>query len=124
MKITDKISSFNRKQKYTQFENSIKFTPYSKVLDVGFTNTESGVANYNPSNITKLGIDEKDVFEKKCPTIQTAIYDDFFPFPDKSFDIGWGSAVIEHIENREKQLLFLKELQQMHHAVFFLQLSI
>ena len=43
---------------------------------------------------------------------------------DKSFDIGWGSAVIEHIENREKQLLFLKELQQMHHAVFFLQLSI
>ena len=99
MKITDKISSFNRKQKYTYFENSIKFTPYSKVLDVGFTNTESGVANYNPSNITKLGI-------------------------DKSFDIGWGSAVIEHIENREKQLLFLKELQQMHHAVFFLQLSI
>ena len=71
-----------------------------------------------------LGIDEKDVFEKKCPNIQTAIYDDFFPFPDKSFDIGWGSAVIEHIENREKQLLFLKELQQMHHAVFFLQLSI
>ena len=64
MKITDKISSFNRKQKYTYFENSIKFTPYSKVLDVGFTNTESGVANYNPSNITKLGIDEKDVFEK------------------------------------------------------------
>lgn len=119
MKITDKISSFNRKQKYTYFENSIKFTPYSKVLDVGFTNTESGVANYNPSNITKLGIDEKDVFEKKCPNIQTAIYDDFFPFPDKSFDIGWGSAVIEHIENREKQLLFLKELQQMHHAVFF-----
>ena len=114
MKITDKISSFNRKQKYTYFENSIKFTPYSKVLDVGFTNTESGVANYNPSNITKLGIDEKDVFEKKCPNIQTAIYDDFFPFPDKSFDI----------ENREKQLLFLKELQQMHHAVFFLQLSI
>lgn len=49
MKITDKISSFNRKQKYTYFENSIKFTPYSKVLDVGFTNTESGVANYNPS---------------------------------------------------------------------------
>ena len=70
MKITDKISSFNRKQKYTYFENSIKFTPYSKVLDVGFTNTESGVANYNPSNITKLGIDEKDVFEKKCPNIQ------------------------------------------------------
>ena len=63
MKITDKISSFNRKQKYTYLENSIKFTPYSKVLDVGFTNTESGVANYNPSNITKLGIDEKDVFE-------------------------------------------------------------
>ena len=63
MKITDKISSFNRKQKYTYFENSIKFTPYSKVLDVGFTNTESGVANYNPSNITKLGIDEKDALE-------------------------------------------------------------
>ena len=76
------------------------------------------IEKYNNRN------DEKDVFEKKCPNIQTAIYDDFFPFPDKSFDIGWGSAVIEHIENREKQLLFLKELQQMHHAVFFLQLSI
>ena len=84
MKITDKISSFNRKQKYTYFENSIKFTPYSKVLDVGFTNTESGVANYNPSNITKLGIDEKDVFEKKCPNIQTAIYDDMLTFRDYS----------------------------------------
>ncbi|WP_291585388.1 class I SAM-dependent methyltransferase [Bacteroides sp.] len=117
MEIANKISIYNRNRKYIYFEKNIKYTPSSKILDVGFTNTISDNGNYieknypYPENITALGVDGKNEFEKQYPNINTILYDgNIFPFPDNSFDIGWSSAVIEHVGNREKQLLFLKEL--------------
>jgi SAM-dependent methyltransferase len=42
-----------------------------------------------------------------------------FPFEDKSFDIGWSNAVIEHVGGEERQIQFLKELCRTCRKVYF-----
>jgi SAM-dependent methyltransferase len=42
-----------------------------------------------------------------------------FPFEDKSFDIGWSNAVIEHVGGEERQIQFLKELCRTCKKVYF-----
>ena len=42
-----------------------------------------------------------------------------FPFTDKTFDICWSNAVIEHVGSFEDQLYFLKEMNRVSNHVFF-----
>lgn len=127
MGIADKISSYNRKRKYEYFVQNIPYNPTTKILDVGFTNKEySPVDNFleknyqHTENITALGVNGKDLFEKRYPEVNVVLYDgNIFPFADKSFDIGWSNAVIEHVGQRDKQLLFLKELLRTCRVVYF-----
>lgn len=127
MSIANKISGYNRKRKYEYFKNNFIITPETKILDVGFANQEySPVDNYLEKSypfldkITALGVDGKDMFEKKYPEVNAVIYDgDIFPFKDKSFDIGWSNAVIEHVGQRGKQVQFLKEMLRTCNIVYF-----
>jgi SAM-dependent methyltransferase len=67
-----------------------------------------------------LGIGACDLFEKKYPEVKTVLYDGkIFPFRDKEFDIGWSNAVIEHVGNVDRQVLFLKELTRTCKKVYF-----
>ena len=95
--------------------------PEQKILDVGFTDHEySPVDNYlekhylYPENITALGIEKPTEFSKRYPTVNAVQYDgNKFPFPDKSFDICWSNAVLEHVGNRERQINFLSEINRV-----------
>lgn len=127
MSIANKISGYNRKRKYEYFKNNFIITPETKILDVGFANQEySPVDNYLEKSypfldkITALGVDGKDMFEKKYPEVYAVIYGgDIFPFKDKYFDIGWSNAVIEHVGKREKKVQFLKEMLRTCNIVYF-----
>ncbi len=127
MSIANKISAKNRARKFDIFKQNIYFDEKINILDVGFNDTEySNVDNYleknypYQQNITALGIGSKENFIKKYPKVNAVLYDGTtFPFPDKTFDICWSNAVIEHVGDFEKQLFFLCEMNRVAKKVFF-----
>ncbi|MDR2621144.1 MAG: class I SAM-dependent methyltransferase [Dysgonamonadaceae bacterium] len=121
------ISRNNRIGKYNLFLEKMKPSATDKILDVGYSNLEYSLVdnflekNYPyPSNITALGIEDNDLFKQRYPNIQVVRYDgSIFPFEDKSFDIGWSNAVIEHVGNEGHQIQFLKELCRTCKKIYF-----
>lgn len=114
------ISRKNRTRKYELFQKIFKPSEKESVLDVGFNNEEhSPVDNFlernypYPQNIIALGVNADNLFKQRYPLVKTIIYDGRkYPFSDKSFDIGWSNAVIEHVGDKKHQLLFLQELNR------------
>lgn len=50
----------------------------------------------------------------------SVLYDGYyFPFNDKEFDIGWSNAVIEHVSDIDRQILFLKEINRICKKAYF-----
>ncbi|MDD3012847.1 MAG: methyltransferase domain-containing protein [Candidatus Gastranaerophilales bacterium] len=119
--ISYKISAYNRQRKWKLFLEFINPKEKDTILDVGFMIKERfDVDNYlernypYPENITALGVEDAGEFEIKYPQIKAVKYDGkIFPFSDKSFDICWSNAVIEHVGDRERQILFLKEINRV-----------
>ena len=99
----------------------------SKILDVGFSNKEySPVDNYieknyvYPQNVTALGIEEYDLFEKRYPRVKVVRYNGRdFPFQNKEFDVVWSNAVIEHVGEFDQQVYFVKEMTRVGRRVYF-----
>lgn len=125
--IANLISGKNRKLKYKLFLKEFNPQKEYTILDVGFNNIEySPVDNFIEkhypflSQITALGVEKCDEFAKRYPEVNTVLYDgNYFPFEDKDFDIGWSNAVIEHVGDVDKQILFLKELKRTCKRVYF-----
>jgi len=124
----------NRWRKYDLFLQEFAPKEDEKILDVGFANEEySDVDNFLEKNypyqskITALGIYENaDLFRERYPDVKVVLYAGGeegnnlrFPFGDKTFDIGWSNATLEHVGNEEKQILFLKELRRTCKKIYF-----
>ena len=127
MSMVSKISALNRARKFNYFLETFKPQPTDSILDVGFNDVEySEVDNYlekhypRQSQITALGISVSEHFSKRYPEVKVVLYDGkIFPFGDKSFDIGWSNAVIEHVGNQDAQLLFLNEFLRTCKRIYF-----
>lgn len=120
------ISTKNRQKKYRYFLEQMQPGKDTKILDVGFTDDDPypGInfleRNYPyRQNITALGIEDAPKFKKNFPEVKVVLYEgEYFPFADNEFDIAWSNAVIEHVGNYEKQILFLSELIRTSKSVF------
>ena len=124
--IASRISKFNRERKWKIFTRKFSFNDRTSILDVGFNNVEySEIDNYlekvypHPEKITALGVTGADLFQKKYPLVNAIIYDgNYFPFSAGSFDIVWSNAVLEHVGQKAKQVLFLKEIKRVGKNAF------
>ncbi len=126
MSFAYKVSAFNRRRKWGIFIKEIAPNENTRVLDVGFSENEySGTDNYiekhypYPEKLTALGIDIPNKFKTRYPKVTAVRYDGgVFPFENKSFDICWSNAVIEHVGSRDRQLSFLKEIRRVSKKAF------
>ncbi len=127
MSIAYRVSKYNRKRKWKLFIEQFDPQPDMTVLDVGFSDTEhSETDNFiekyypYPEMLTALGVDEPVNFASAYPEIKYVRYDGSrFPFDDKSFDICWSNAVIEHVGERDAQVLFIREIERVSKGAFF-----
>ncbi len=124
--LSNKISKYNRKRKWRNFLKIIDPGPHLTVLDAGFGESDyNETANYlekhwpYPQNITALGVDMPIKFSEMFPLVKAIRYDGrSFPFEDRKFDICWSNAVIEHVGDRDRQILFLKEIKRVSKKAF------
>lgn len=127
MKIAEKVQGFNRNRKWGVFNKHILFEKSTQIIDVGFNDIEySAFDNYlekkypYQQNITALGVVGKNNFNKNYPLVNAVLYDGKnFPFSNKSFDVCWSNAVIEHVGGFAEQLYFIKEMFRVSNQVFF-----
>jgi len=125
-RVAHKVSGANRRKKYDFFINTFQPTPDTKILDVGPSEGEYSPSDNlieklypYPGSITALGIEAFDEFIKRYPSVTLQNYDGkHFPFEDKSFDICWSNAVIEHVGDDDRQVLFLKEINRVAKSAF------
>lgn len=99
---------------------------HTTILDVGVTGDLVNEAdNYFekfylwPSKITALGIEDASYLEKKYPGLKFVKADGKnIPFGDKTFDIVFSSATLEHVGSRENQKKFVEEILRVGKKAF------
>lgn len=125
------VSRRSRQAKFRQFMSMMQPNEETSVLDVGVTNS-----GYNsterwstenffeamypwPQRITAVGLHDFSKFRSAFPTVTCVTGDGrSLPFPDKSFDIAFSNAVVEHVGELEDQQLFISELCRVARRIF------
>ena len=73
-----------------------------------------------PENLTALGMHQPVEFLRRYPRVRAVRYDGrVFPFEDRSFDVVWANAVLEHVGDFDRQVEFVKEMRRVGDALFF-----
>ena len=122
----NRVSSWNRGRKWELFLDSVAPTPSTTILDVGYQDQEYQEAdNYLEKHypyqgqITALGVDPPEAFQARYPEVTVVHYPGHeWPFEDQSFDVVWSNAVLEHVGDHERQLLFLREARRVGKRLF------
>ena len=127
MSMLQRVSAFNRKRKWKQFMEHVAPREEMHVLDVGFNEAEwSESDNYIerhypwPEKLTALGMHRPVDFLRRYPKVRAVQYDGrVFPFQDRSFDVVWANAVLEHVGDFDRQVAFVKEMKRVGEILFF-----
>ena len=125
-RILRNYSRRSRLGKFELFQSVFQPTAEDRILDVGadpqlFTRYTFEDFYPHQERITGGSIDFKMVCKARevYPRAQYAIFDGCtLPFPDKSFDIVFSNAVIEHIVGRERQQRFAQEAMRVGKSWF------
>ncbi len=123
-RLLKEMSHRSRTKKFELFESVFRPRPQDRVLDIGASGavflryTFEDVYPY-PQRITAGGYDLGEVLSARqyYPQPSYAVFDGCrLPFPDKSFDLVFSNAVIEHIPGRQKQ--FADEIMRVGKSWF------
>lgn len=121
------LSVGSRHKKFQTFLREMKPTAKTTILDVGVSGAASGERAENfleewyahPEMITAVGIDDLRAFKKRYPMVNAMQGDArHLPFADKTFDVVFSNAVIEHVGSTKEQKQFVDELLRVGRSVF------
>lgn len=126
--LKSKVMECSRLQKLEHFYSI--FEDGESVLDVGVSSeSKAGPPSrnyflkqfrYDPSLYTGLGVQDLSGMDALFPGKRFVQYPGGrFPFEDKEFDWVFSNAVIEHVGDRDAQVLFINEMLRVAHNVFF-----
>lgn len=128
MSIFSKFSYKSRKQKLQLFYSLACPDQHCKILDVGAEINPSGdrglqlIDGYQwKHNLSAINLSEQHIERIKSvyPQIESKTGDACsLPYPDKSFDVVYSSAVIEHLGNHENQRKMASEMMRVGKSWF------
>lgn len=105
---------------YNQLLSQLDIRSSWKILDAGVTSDRTPDSNFferlypHPNSLTAVGLEDASFLEQEYPGLRFIKADACcLPFPEKSFDLVFCSAVIEHVGSRQKQLRLIKELTRV-----------
>ncbi len=120
------LSHKSRAKKFEFFRSRFQPRPADRVLDIGASGevflryTFEDIYPY-PERIVAGGhaLREVESTRRFYPQPAFAVFDGcFLPFPDKSFDLVFSNAVIEHIIGQESQRRFAQEVMRVGKSWF------
>jgi len=118
--IATQIAWHVRKKIFCELMNTLKPTKNWTILDVGVTSDRTKDSNFfeklypYPSRITAVGLEDASFLEEKFPGLRFVQSDaKELPFNNKTFDLAFCSAVIEHVGSRSEQERLLNEISRV-----------
>jgi len=127
-KLASKISFHVRRKIFASFMEILRPTARSRVLDVGVTpdrtlpesNFLEALYPYR-DHLVVTSIEDASHLEQEYPGIRFVRTEKLdLPFADKSFNIVFCSAVLEHVGNYNQQKLFVAELFRVSERFFII----
>ncbi len=120
------FSRQSRRKKFELFQKIFQPGPHDRVLDVGasgqpFTGYTFEDYYPHPDRIVAGGVDPREVHDARrlYPRVRYVMFDGrALPFPDKSFDIVFSNAVIEHVTGEGQQARFAGEIMRVGKSWF------
>ena len=115
-----------RHRMFESFMESLQPSASTTIVDIGVTPDESTEdCNFlekwypSPERITATSIEDASYLESSHPGLTfVRTSGDSLPFDDGQFDIGFSSAVLEHVGDRAHQRRFLNELLRVSKRFF------
>jgi len=128
MSIFSKLSYKSRKKKLELFYDLLSPDEHTKILDVGAEvspDMDRGLQLIDrcqrKSNISAINLSEEHIHKIRntYPEINACVGNACnLPFPDKSFDVVYSNAVIEHVGNYENQRKMASEIMRVGKSWF------
>jgi len=125
--LASRIALHARRRMYARFTALVGTEPGRRLLDLGVTpDTSLPDSNFLErwypyrTDITMASVEDCATLEAVFPGTRFVRIrpDQALPFPDAYFDVGFSSAVLEHVGDTAQQLFFVQELLRTCRSVF------